>query len=276
MPFTFTSGGGGGGGGAVDVGWKRLLLADATSTEDTNSQVASFTETAGASGYTEVTLSDVVTTAALRSSQAANYIQPLVDANGVAVNWDKPFSLLCMVEMIDAGGDYGATNKAKFLVGMGIGVNTTALDHADHRWINMGVNQNGSQFPASLRITKGARSYMSHGSNNGNADTKLLVFQFYHGPDTGASMATANNTCVTGNWYRDSAAGYRRNTTINFYRGDLGALAANAVLSTGPVQLYAYVGCTNTLDGSHAQAVPKFRLWYMVAHDSDGWGGSGT
>ena len=169
-------------------------MGDATSTEDTNNQVASITETAGASWYTEVTLSDVVTTGALRSSQAANYIQPLVDPNGVAVNWDKPFSLLCMIEMIGMTGDFGATNKAKVLVGMGLGVNDSSLDDAAHRWIHMGVNQNGSQFPASLRITKGARSYMSHGSNNGNADTKLLVFQFFHGPDTGASMATANNT----------------------------------------------------------------------------------
>ena len=275
MPFTFTAPAAAGG-GAVDVGWRRLMLGDATSTEDTNNQVASYTETAGDSGYTEVTLSDVVTTAALRSSQAANYIQPLVDANGVAVNWDKPFSLLCMVEMIGATGNYGGTNKAKFLVGMGIGVNTSSLDDLANRWIHMGINQNGSTFPTGMRMTKGSRSYMSHGSNNGVADTKLLIFQFYHGPDTGASMAAANNTCVMGQWHKDSGNGYRRNTVNSFYRGDLGALADNAVKSTGPVQLYAYVGCTNTLSGVHAQAVPKFRLWYMIAHDSDGWGGSAT
>ena len=261
---------------AVDTGWKRLMLEDATGTEDTLSHVASLSETAGHSGYTQVTISDVIGTGALRASQAATYTQPLQDANGVTVNWDKPFTLMCMIEMISATGDFGATNKAKFLVGMGLGVNATSLDHADNRWINMGVNQNGSQFPASLRMTKGARSYQNHGSNQGNADTKLLVMQFYHGPDTGGSMATANNTCVMGQWHKDSGNAYRRNTVNNFYRGDLGGLSANAVKATGPVQLFTYVGSSNTLDGSHDQAVVKFRLWYMIAHDTDGWGGSAT
>ena len=89
-------------------------------------------------------------------------------------------------------------------------------------------------------------------------------------------MATANNTCVMGQWHKDSGNNYRRNTVNNFYRGDLGGLSANAVKATGPVQLFTYVGSSNTLDGSHDQAVVKFRLWYMIAHDTDGWGGSAT
>ena len=261
---------------AVDTGWKRLMLEDAVGTEDPLSQVASLSETSGQSGYTQVTLSDVINTGALRASQACTYTQPLQDASGVTVNWDKPFTLMCMIEMISATGNYGGTNKAKFLVGMGIGVNATGVDHVDNRWVNMGLNQNGSTFPTGMRITKGARSYQQHGSNNGVADTKLLVFQFYHGPDTGASMAAANNTCVMGQWHKDSGNAYRRNPINSFYRGDLGALATNAVKATGPVQLFTYVGSSNTLDGTKDQAVVKFRLWYMIAHDTDGWGGSAT
>ena len=261
----------------ADFGWRRFMLSDSRNThEDPDSNVASYTETAGPLGYTEVTLTDVIATSGTNIKFKAAWVQPLVGPTGQPVDLSKPFVLMTMTEAIAMSGDFGGTQKHRPMFGLAFGDYTSDIDHADHRFLGIGWDQNGSTFPNGVKIGRGtASNYNVSGAAN-NADTKLIVATFYHGPDTGGSMAAASNTTATFNFYKDSSEGYRRNTNVALLTQALGTLATNAIKSVTQAQIFAYFGSRTDTDGSYDEAVTKFRLWYMVTHDTTGWGGSGT
>ena len=261
----------------ADFGWRRFMLGDVRNThEDPDSNIASYTETAGPLGYTEVTLTDIITTTGTNPCYKGVWVQPLVGPTGQPVDLSKPFVLMTMIEAIAMSGDFGGTQKHKPIFGLGICDYTSDIDHASNRYLTVGWDQNGNTFPNGVKIGRGtASNYNVTGAAN-DADTKLIVATFYHGPDTGASMAAASNTTAIFNFYKDSSEGYRRNTNVTLLTQALGTLATNAIKSVTQAQIFAYFGSRTDTDGSEDEAVTKFRLWYMVTHDPTGWGGSGA
>ncbi len=278
-PFTFS--GGGGGGGAVDTGWRRFMFADADTAEDPNTILDAsnpYTETPGASGYTEI-LCSAATSGVSNVDQLGVYVLALTDGAGNAITWDKPFQLRFMIEGISLSGSYGTNSQyQKPTISFGVGVNASNIVHADNRYLSMGWVQHSATYPAGCKVVKGSKNTFSISGTTGDANTKLLIGQLYHGPDVGSSMATANNTAITSNIYKVSGSSYRRNSSQSFNRIDCGSLAANTIKGdTSQVQLYAFCGEVRGVDGSApAPSTFKFRIWYMANQDSDGWGGSGT
>ena len=256
-----------------------MLGDDRNHVADSESHIDSFTETAGPLGYTEVTFNDAITTAGTNPKFKAIYVRPLVGPTGQPVDFSKPFTLMTMIEAINHTGDFGDGDKCRMMYGLGMsahdGVND-AVSHADNRYISLGWDQNNATFPNGMKPGKGRVSNYQVSSASSNADCKLLVTTFSHGPDVGASMAVGSNTMATFSYYEVSGEDYRRDTSasnINFILTDL---TADAIKAVTQVQLFAYVGARITIDGSNDPAVAKFRLWYMVTHDPTGWGGSGA
>ena len=99
-------GGGGGGAASVEQGWRRFLLVGADYTDDPHNQADSITEDATDTAWTSLGSGTLGTTESKKPDNGAIYTRPLLDANGDALTWDKPFSVDVLIESVG-----GATHK---------------------------------------------------------------------------------------------------------------------------------------------------------------------
>jgi len=254
MPYSYRApAGGGGGGGAVEQGWRRFLLVGADYTDDPHSQADSITEDDDETAWTSLGSGTLATAESKRPDNGAIYTRALVDANGDALAWDRPFSVDFLIELTEVGSYYKQGNS---YFGFGLSGVTTGLDAASSIGVASTWNATGSSnYQRTYRFKK--NSWDNQGSVNETWDTGGTII---HGPRHGNQGA------------HQRLMSYRFNPTNPSGSGDTGIgnypLGSSKLPSTGAV--YGFVTCGRTQTWGTVKTL-KFRIYYAVTGSTQDW-----
>jgi len=244
----------GGGGGAVEQGWRRFLLDGADYTDDPHSQHGSISEDADSTVWTCAASGTLATSVEQRPDNGAIYMRPLVDANGDALAWDKPFSVDFFIENIGKTAHW----KKKAYFGLGLAGVTTGLDAAAgmigvaSAWTSTA----SSNYQGVNRFRKNSLD------NSGNCDPGWSIGgTFVHGPRH--ANHGGQHRIMTYQFDPTSPAGPVGSTGMGNY-----PLSANKLPGSGPVYIYATCGRTQTFSVTVSLS---FRLFYAVTGGTQDW-----
>jgi len=246
---------GGGGGGAVAVaqGWRRFLLDGADYTDDPHSQTASLTESAASTVWTSAGSGTLSTAESKKPDNGAIYTRALVDANGTALDWSRPFSVDFLIESI--GGAAHKQSNAYF--GFGLSAVTTGLDSASSLGIaSWWTSTSSSNYQTVYRFKK--NSFDNQGNVNQTWSTAGTLL---HGPRH--SVHGFQSRLMSYRFDPANPPGPVGDTGMGSY-----PLGSNKLPASGAVYCFATCGRTQTWGTAKTMT---FRVYYAVTGADQDW-----
>jgi hypothetical protein len=254
MPYTYQAAPGGGGGGAVEQGWRRFLLDGADYTDDPHSQTGSLTEDATETSWVSNDTGTLSLPDDGKPNHGSIYTRPLVDANGTALDWSRPFSVDFMIEKTVAEPWHNAANS---YFGGGITSVQTGIDQTNP---SFGLASSWDA-PTGTNSQRTRRFRLNSWDNQGSVSRDWdTAFTIVHGPkqwqQSGAMRLLSHRFSPT------APDGTGDPTLGSYVQGSTRFPAA------GPVYIFATCGRTQTW-GTNKTC--RFRLYYAVTGADQDW-----
>ena len=254
MPFTYKAAAAGGG-AAPELGWRRFLFDGATN-EDPHSQTASLVEDGDSTHWTSNTAVTITTGSPDYNNIPNNgsvYIRPLVDGNGDAITWNKPFVVQCRLERVSpTTGTGSVTNKMLYWA---FGLTDAASSVASAKFIGQTTSWNSSSQSRHYRTREGSQD---------NAQNTTLGWDVYfmivHGPKKNTQ---ASHTQICSYVYDPADPPNNAEANMNTYN-----IGSQRITGAGPVYAFGSVGCMATTSVARSG---KFRIWYQAAASGLEW-----
>ena len=256
MPYSYTApAGGGGGGGAVAQGWRRFLLDGADYPDDPHSQTGSLTEDATETAWVSNATGTLSGADDGKPNHGAIYTRPLVDANGTALDWQRPFSVDFMIEKTVAEPWHTQANS---YFGGGLASVQTGIDATNP---SFGLVSAWPSSASSPKYQHTRRFRLNSWDNQGQVETDWDTgFTIVHGPkqwqQTGAMRMLS----------------HRFSATVPDGQGDatMGSYVQGSTRfpTSGPV--YVFATCGRTQSWGTAKTC-RFRLYYAVTGADQDW-----
>lgn len=242
-------------GGASDLGWQRFLLGGAPD-NDPHTQYASIVEDASA---TQITSPGTVTIVTANDDdhmqEGSIWHRALVDANGVAITWDKPFSMEWLIETKDPS----AVGYTKAYFGLGLTDESNAANIPTAKCLGTVVNKTASSTHKVRGFGGGG-----YGTSGASGDHDWSAHTIMHVGPGHAHHGQLQS--VRANQFDPASPADSGSNTAASYICNLSN--AQAVTGQGAVYVFATWGFI----GSRASAYThKFRIFYRVTGGGASW-----
>ena len=255
MPYTYQAAPPAGGGGAVAQGWRRFLLDGADYTDDPHSQTGSLTEGDTETAWVSAASGTLAGPDDGKPNHGAIYTRPLVDANGTALDWQRPFSVDFMIEKTVAEPWHNAANS---YFGGGLASVTTGIDAGSNPSFGLVSGWNAASGTNSQRSYRFRyNSYDNQGAVSRDWDT---AFTIVHGP---RQWSSAGMTRLMSHRFSATSPDGQGDTSMgNYPQGTIRFPAS------GPVYIFATCGRTQSWGTAKTT---RFRLYYAVTGADQDW-----